>query len=153
MQKDIGECTLVTHTMRVSASCGTHTSNIHTRTLMQPTELVQEGTSWLMSSSMDVHVEAVVLQLWEVLAAHRTGAALVLAVRAPHVAVVCRVRGEGFATVLALEGLLSRVLADVCAQDAGGCKRLGGHRRKGGGRAGRGVSGLCFMAVEAQKDF
>lgn len=44
-----------------------------------------------MSSSVDVHVEAVVLQLWEVLATHCTGAALVLAVRAPHVAVVCRV--------------------------------------------------------------
>lgn len=82
--------------------------------------------SWLMSS-MDLQVEVVILLLGEVLAALGAGAAaLVLAVRAPHVAVVRRVRGEGFATVLALEGLLPRVLADVGAQDAGCCECLQG---------------------------
>ena len=70
-------------------------------------------------SGMNLHVEVVILLLWEVLAAHRASAALLLAVRAPHVAVVGCVRGEGFAAVLALEGLLPRVLADVSAQDAG----------------------------------
>lgn len=109
--------------------------------------------SWLVSSSVDVHVEAVVLQLWKVLATHCTGAALVLAVRAPHVAVVCRVRGEGFAAVLALEGLLSRVLADVRAQDAGGCERLEGHRRRGGRRAGRGVSGFPLHGCGSSERF
>lgn len=60
------------------------------------------------------------------LSAHGAGAGLVLAVRAPHVAVVGRVGGEGLATVLALEGLLPRVLPDVSAQDAGCCERLEG---------------------------
>lgn len=81
--------------------------------------------SWLMSS-MNLHVEVVILLLGEVLATHGARAALVLAVCAPHMAVVGRVRGEGFAAVLALEGLLPRVLADVSAQDAGCCERLEG---------------------------
>lgn len=75
-------------------------------------------------SSVTLHVEVVILLLGEVLATQRASTALVPAVRAPHVAVVGGVRGEGFATVLALEGLLSRVLADVRAQDAGGCECL-----------------------------
>lgn len=75
---------------------------------------------------MDLHVEVVIVLLGEVLAALGAGAALVLAVRAPHVAVVRGVRGEGFAAVLALEGLLPRVLPDVGAQDAGRCERLEG---------------------------
>ena len=40
------------------------------------------------------------------------------------VAVVSGVRCERLATVLALEGFLTRVLADVSAQDARRCKRL-----------------------------
>ena len=40
------------------------------------------------------------------------------------VAVVSGVRCERLATVLALEGLLTRVLADVSAKDARRCKRL-----------------------------
>lgn len=75
-------------------------------------------------SSMNLHVEVVILLLGEVLATHGARAALVLAVCAPHMAVVGRVRGEGFAAVLALEGLLPRVLADVSAQDAGCCECL-----------------------------
>ena len=43
---------------------------------------------------------------------------------APHVAVVCGVRGERLAAVLALEGLLARVLANVRAQDARGGEGL-----------------------------
>lgn len=77
-------------------------------------------------SSMNLHVEVVILLLREVLATLGARAAPVLAVRAPHVAVVRRVRGEGFAAVLALEGLLPRVLPDVSAQDAGCCERLEG---------------------------
>lgn len=57
-------------------------------------------------SGVNLHVEVVVLLLREVLAAHRASGALLLAVRAAHVAVVGCVRGEGFAAVLTLEGLL-----------------------------------------------
>lgn len=75
---------------------------------------------------MNLHVEVVILLLWELLATHRARAALLPAVCAAHVAVVGCVRGEGFAAVLALEGLLPRVLADVSAQDAGCRERLKG---------------------------
>lgn len=68
---------------------------------------------------VNLHVEVVILLLREVLATQGARAALLLAVRAAHVAVVGCMRGEGFAAVLALEGLLPRVLADVGAQDAG----------------------------------
>lgn len=83
-------------------------------------------------SSMNLQVELVILLLGEVLATHQAGAALLLAVRAAHVAVVGCVRGEGFATVLALEGLLPRVLADVGAQDAGCCECLKGQGSESG---------------------
>lgn len=79
-------------------------------------------------------MEVVILLLREVLAAHRASAALLLAVRAAHVAVVGCMRGEGFATVLALEGLLPRVLADVSAQDAGCRECLKGQRLGKGGK-------------------
>lgn len=44
----------------------------------------------------------------------------------PDVAVVGGVRGEGLPAVLALERPLPGVLADVCAQDAGGSEGLEG---------------------------
>lgn len=52
------------------------------------------------------------------------GIGLVLGVGPPDVAVVGGVRGEGLPAVLALEGPLSGVLADVCSQDAGGREGL-----------------------------
>lgn len=69
-------------------------------------------------------MESEFLLLQEVLAADSASAAFVLAVCAPHVAVVSRMGGKGFAAVSTLEGLLSRVLADVSAQDAGGSECL-----------------------------
>lgn len=114
-------------------SCAVHTAT-HTPTLIHGS---RSRTcllgSWLVSS-MDLHVEVVIVLLGEVLATLGAGAALVLAVRAPHIAVMGRVRGEGFAAVLALEGLLPRVLPDVSAQDAGCCERLerqGSSERRG----------------------
>lgn len=73
--------------------------------------------SWLISI-MHFQVDLVILLLQEVLAAHGASA-LLLAVHAPHMAVVGCVWGKDFAAVLALEGLLPWVLADVSAQDAG----------------------------------
>lgn len=52
------------------------------------------------------------------------GIRLVFGVGPPDVAVVGRVGGEGLPAVLALEGPLSGVLADVCSQDAGGSEGL-----------------------------
>lgn len=99
---------------------------VHTQTLIHVScSRTRLLGSWLVSS-VDLHVEVVIVLLGEVLAALGAGAALVLAVRAPHVAVVGCVRGEGFAAVLALEGLLPRVLPDVSAQDAGCRERLEG---------------------------
>lgn len=98
---------------------------------------------------MNLHVEAVILLLGEVLAAHGAGAALVLAVRAPHVAVVGGVRSEGFAAVLALEGLLPRVLADVSAQDAGRCERLEGQGSSRQGRKRNGVASNLLSHVQS----
>lgn len=51
---------------------------------------------------------------------------LVSGVRPPDVTVVGGVRGEGLPAVLALERPLPGVLADVCAQDAGGSEGLEG---------------------------
>lgn len=51
---------------------------------------------------------------------------LVSGVGPPDVAVVGGVRGEGLPAVLALERPLPGVLADVCAQDAGGSEGLEG---------------------------
>lgn len=53
---------------------------------------------------------------------------LVSGVGPPDVAVVGGVRGEGLPAVLALERPLPGVLADVCAQDAGGSEGLEGIR-------------------------
>lgn len=52
------------------------------------------------------------------------GAALIFLVWAPDVAVMGSVGCEGFTAVLAFEGLLPRVLPDVCAEYAGGSKFL-----------------------------
>ncbi len=52
------------------------------------------------------------------------GIGLVLGVGPPDVAVVGGVGGEGLPAVLALEGPLSGVLADVCSQNAGGSEGL-----------------------------
>lgn len=52
-------------------------------------------------------MESKFLLLQEVLATHGASAAFVLAVGAPHVAVMGRMGGKGFATVSTLEGLLS----------------------------------------------
>lgn len=49
---------------------------------------------------------------------------LVFGVGPPDVAVMGGVGGEGLPAVLALEGPLSGVLADVCAQDTGGGEGL-----------------------------
>lgn len=48
----------------------------------------------------------------------------VLIVRAPHMTVVGSMRGKRFATVFTFERLLSRMLANVSTQDAGGGKCL-----------------------------
>lgn len=50
---------------------------------------------------------------------------LVSGVRPTDVAVVGGVGGEGLPAVLALEGPLTGVLSDVCAQNAGGSEGLG----------------------------
>lgn len=55
---------------------------------------------------------------------HITGEWLVFGVSPSDVAVVCRVRGEGFPAVFTFERPLAGVLADVSAEDAGGRKRL-----------------------------
>lgn len=52
------------------------------------------------------------------------GMGLVPGVGPPDVAVVGGVRGEGLPAVLALEGPLSGVLADVCSQNTGGGEGL-----------------------------
>lgn len=64
------------------------------------------------------------LLLFERNSAQAAGAGLVLGVGPPDVAVVRGVGGEGLPAVLALEGPLPGVLADVCAQDAGGGEGL-----------------------------
>lgn len=69
----------------------------------------------------------VVFQLLLVLersSAQLAGERLVSGVSPPDVAVVRGVRGEGLPAVLTLEGSLPGVLADVCAQDTGGCEGL-----------------------------
>lgn len=73
----------------------------------------------------------VVFQLLLVLkgrSAQVAGIVLIFGVGPADVAVVGGVGGEGLAAVLALEGPLSGVLADVCAQNTGGCEGL---ERKG----------------------
>lgn len=52
------------------------------------------------------------------------GLRLVSGVGPPDVAVVGSVGGEGLPAVLTLEGSLSGVLADVCAQNTGGSEGL-----------------------------
>lgn len=56
--------------------------------------------------------------------AQLAGERLVFGVGPPDVAVMGGVGGEGLPAVLALEGPLSGVLADVCAQNAGGSEGL-----------------------------
>ena len=75
---------------------------------------------------MVFHVALQFLQVLEGLSAHVAGehGGLVLGVRPAHVAVVRGVRGEGLPAVLALERSLSRVLADVRAQNAGSSESL-----------------------------
>lgn len=64
------------------------------------------------------------------------GERLVPGVSPPDVAVVGGVGGEGLAAVLALEWPLAGMLADVCAQNAGGSEGLK-WRAKAGERRGR----------------
>lgn len=75
---------------------------------------------------MTFHVVLEPLFLWERSSAQVAGKRLVPGVGPPDVAVVGGVRGEGLPAVLALEGPLSGVLADVCSQDAGGREGLDG---------------------------
>lgn len=70
------------------------------------------------------HVMLELLFLLEGGAAQLAGTRLVPGVGPPDVAVVGGVRGEGLPAVLALERPLPGVLADVCAQDAGGSEGL-----------------------------
>lgn len=73
---------------------------------------------------MTVGVLLELLLLLERGPAQVAGVRLVLGVGPPDVAVVGRVRREGLPAVLALEGPLSGVLADVRAQDTGGGEGL-----------------------------
>lgn len=77
---------------------------------------------------MKLHVGAQGVLIWEGFPAAAARAALALFVWAADVAVVGGVGRERFATVFAFEGLLPRVLPDVCAEDAGGSELLPGHK-------------------------
>lgn len=73
---------------------------------------------------MDLHVIAEVLQFHKGLTTQCTAVSLLFNVSAAHVAVVSRMRGEGFAAVFALERLFTRMLPDMSAKDARCCKCL-----------------------------
>lgn len=77
---------------------------------------------------MAFHVILELLVVLERGAAQVARIRLVSGVGPPDVAVVGGVRGEGLPAVLALERPLPGVLADVCAQDAGGSEGLEGIR-------------------------
>lgn len=86
------------------------------------------------------HVELELLLVLEGGAAQLARMRLVPGVGAPDVAVVGGVGGEGLPAVLALERPLPGVLADVCAQDAGGGEGLRGEP----GSAGTGTTCTRF---------
>lgn len=73
---------------------------------------------------MALRVEPELLLLLEGGSAQLTQVRLLSGVGPPDVAVVGRVGGEGLPAVLALEGPLSGVLADVGSQDTGGGEGL-----------------------------
>lgn len=73
---------------------------------------------------MTFHVISEFLFVLERSSAQVAGVGLVLGVGPPDVAVVGGVRSEGLPAVLALEGPLSGVLADVSAQNAGSSEGL-----------------------------
>lgn len=74
---------------------------------------------------MSLRVIFQLLCLLESGSTHITGELLIFGVCPPDMAVVGRVRGERFPAVFTLERPLAGVLADVCAEDAGGRERLG----------------------------
>lgn len=103
---------------------------------------------------MKLHVGAQGVLIREDLPAAAAGAALaLLLVGAADVAVVGGVGREGFATVFAFEGLLPRVLPDVCAEDAGGSELLPGQKAEGKAnfhqREGQGTHGFPFPVTIA----
>lgn len=73
---------------------------------------------------MTFHVVLKLLLLLKGDSAQVAGVGLVLGVGPPNVAVVGGVGGEGLPAVLALEGPLSGVLADVRSQNTGGSEGL-----------------------------
>ena len=73
---------------------------------------------------MTLHVVIEFCRFLKGASTHVARVGFILGVGAPDVAVVSRVRGEGFPAVFTLERPLSGVLADVRAQDAGGSKGL-----------------------------
>lgn len=80
---------------------------------------------------MKLHVGAQGVLIGEGFPAAAARAALALLVGAADVAVVGGVGRERFATVLAFEGLLPRVLPDMSAEDAGGSELLPGQKAEG----------------------
>lgn len=73
---------------------------------------------------MILHVVLEFFYIWKGAPTNVTWRRLVLGVGTPDVAVVCGVRCEGLSAVLALERPLSRVLANMRAQNTGSCESL-----------------------------
>lgn len=73
---------------------------------------------------MELHVGVECFLIREGFSTDAARPALILLVRASHMAVMGSVGCKGFTTVLALEGLFPGVLPDVRAEDAGGCEPL-----------------------------
>ena len=81
------------------------------RRTREPSTALLTGVGLL--ARMHVHVKFELVRLCKRLTTELTYAWLLFGVRAAHVTIMRRVRGEGFATVTTLEGFLSTVLSDV----------------------------------------